>query len=97
MAAVKTIGLPEALVKAILHRARLKNVDESTAIRQLLAMGVKDYVVKLYQEGKITLNEAADLANLTVRETIDLLYDRGLKGNVRVDQQKKVINFITQS
>jgi len=97
LATVKTVRLPDALVKAILHRARLDNVDESTAIRQLLAMGVRDYVVKLYREGKVTLNEAADLANLTVRETIDLLLDHGVKGNVRADQQEKAIDFITKS
>jgi len=96
LAIVKTVRLPEDLAKAILHRARLENVDESTAIRQLLALGVRDYAVELYREGKITLNEVADLANLTVRETIDLLLDHGVKGNIRADQQRRAINFITK-
>jgi len=41
-------------------------------------------------------SEVADLANLTVRETIDLLLDRGVKGNIRADQQRKALDFITK-
>ena len=79
-----------------MRRARLENVDESTAIRQLLAIGVKDYAVQLYRMGKVTLTEAASLANATVREMIDLLFDRGVRGNIRADQQRKAIEFITK-
>lgn len=96
MSTVKTIRLPEDLARAILHRARLEDVDESTAIRQLLAIGVKDYAVKLYREGKVSLAEAADLANISLREMIDVLLDHGVKGNIRADQQKKAIEFITK-
>jgi hypothetical protein len=96
MPTVKTIRLPEDLVRAILHRARLENVDESTAIRQLLALGVKGYAVKLYREGKVSLAEAANLANISLREMIDVLLDHGVKGNIRADQQEKAIKFITK-
>jgi len=96
MSTVKTIRLPEDLARAILHRARLEDVDESTAIRQLLAIGVKGYAVKLYREGKVSLAEAADLANISLREMIDVLLDHGVKGNIRADQQKKAIEFITK-
>ena len=97
MPIIKTIRLSEDLARAILHRARLENVDESTAIRQLLAIGVKDYAVKLYREGKTSLTEAANLADITVREMIDLLLDHGVKGNIRTDQQKKAIDFIIKT
>jgi len=29
-------------------------------------------------------------------ETIDLLLDHGVKGNIRADQQRKAINFTTK-
>jgi len=97
MSTIKTIRLPEDLAKAVLQRARLESVDESTAIRQLLTIGVKEYAVKLYREGKMSLTEAADLANVTVREMIDLLLEHGVKGNIRADQQKKAIDFIIKT
>ena len=95
MSAVKTIRLPKSLTRAILHRVRAENVDESTAIRQLLALGVQDYAVKLYSAGKVTLNEAAALANLSLREMVDVLLAHGVKGNITLDQQMKAIEFTT--
>jgi predicted HTH domain antitoxin len=94
MSSVKTIRLPKSLVKAILHRVRTEKVDESTAIRQLLALGIEDYAVKLYRDRKVTLGEAAALANASLREMIDILLAHGVKGNVRLDQQRKAIEYV---
>jgi len=33
---------------------------------------------------------------MTVREMIDLLLDHGVKGNIRADQQRKAIEFLTK-
>lgn len=92
---MKTVRLPKSLAKAILHRVRAEKVDESTAIRQLLALGVEDYAVKLYREREVTLAEAAALANVTTREMVDILIARGVKGNIRLDQQRKAVDFVT--
>jgi len=78
--------LPKELFKVIEHRARQEKIDESTAIRQLLALGAEGYAVELFRQGKVTLNEAAELAGVTVRQMIDLLQRHGVRGNVRLDQ-----------
>jgi predicted HTH domain antitoxin len=96
MSSVKTVRLPKNIAKAILHRVRTEKVDESTAIRQLLALGIEEYAVKLYREGRVTLGEASVLANVTLREMIDALLAHGVKGNVRLDQQRKAIDFVTK-
>lgn len=49
--------------------------------------------VDLYKDGKITLQKASILADVTVREMIDILLGRRVKGNVKLDQQKKAIKF----
>lgn len=98
MSTVKTIRLPRNLARAISRWARLEKVDQSTAMRQLLAMGVEEFAIKVYKEGKMTLNEAAEMADLTTREMIDLLASHGVRGNITLDQQKKAIDFaISQS
>ena len=97
MSTIKTVRIPEKLLKVVRRRARAEDVDDSTAIRQLLSIGAKNYAVDLYRDGKITLKEASELADATVREMIDILLDRGIKGNVRLDQQKKAIEFIRVS
>ena len=42
-----------------------------------------DYAAKSYERGKLTLREVAGLLNLTLSETIDLLTEMGVKGNIR--------------
>ena len=92
----KTVRLPEELFKVIEHRARHEKIDESTAIRQLLALGAEGYAVELFRQGKITLNEAAELAGVALRQMIDLLQRHGVKGNVRIDQQRRALEFMSE-
>lgn len=87
--------MPEELFRAVEHRARREKIDESTAIRQLLALGAEGYAVELFREGKMTLNEAAKLAGVTLRRMIDLLQQHGVSGNVRLDQQRKALEFVS--
>jgi len=97
MSSIKTVRISEKLLKVIKHRAKIEGVNESTAIRQLISIGAKNYAVDLYRNGKITLKEASELVDVTVREMIDILLDRGVKGNVRIDQQKKAIEYVLKT
>jgi predicted HTH domain antitoxin len=94
MSSIKTVRISEKLLKVVKHRAKIEGIDESTAIRQLISIGAKNYAVDLYRNGKITLKEASELVGVNVREMIDILLDRGVKGNVRIDQQKKAIEYV---
>jgi hypothetical protein len=94
MDTVKSLRLTEALLKSIRYLARRERLDESTAIRQLIGLGTADYAVRLYREGKITLNEAAELASVTPREVIEILLDHGVKGNVTVSQARKALEYV---
>jgi predicted HTH domain antitoxin len=92
----KTIRLSPKLVKAIGHRAESEGISESAAIRHLLTLGVEDYAIELLREGRITLNEAADLAGVTLREMVDSLHRHGVRGNVRIDQQREALEFVNE-
>ena len=92
----KTVRLPEELFKVVEHRAQWEKIDESTAIRQLLALGAEGYAVELFRQGKITLNEAAELSGVTLRQMIDLLQRHGVRGNIRFDQQRKALDFVSR-
>jgi hypothetical protein len=94
---VKSLRLSEGLLKSVRYLARRERLDESTAIRQLLALGTAEYAVRLYREGKVTLNEAAELASVTPREMIDILLDHGVKGNVTVGQTRKALEYVLES
>jgi len=97
MDTVKSLRLPDDLLKSVRYLAKRERLDESTAIRQLLALGTAEYAVRLYREGKITLNEAAELASVAPREMIDILLDHGVKGNITVSQARKALEYVLEA
>jgi predicted HTH domain antitoxin len=56
-------------------------------------MGFEYYVAKSYERGKLTLREAANLLNLSLSETIDLLNKMGVKGNIRAKDVLDSLNL----
>jgi hypothetical protein len=46
-------------------------------------LGFEFYVAKSYETGKLTRREVSELLGLTLSETIDLLAEMGVKGNIR--------------
>jgi predicted HTH domain antitoxin len=82
--AVKSIRIPEELEQAIDYVARAEKIGKANSFRELTRMGFGLYVAKSYERGKISLREASKLLNLTLSETIDLLMETGVKGNIRV-------------
>ena len=89
----KKVHLTEDILKGVSYRAKLEDVDEPTAIRQFIRLGVMWYVVELYKRGKITLGEAAELSGISLRRMLDILAEHGVKGNVRMNQQIKALNY----
>lgn len=91
MSEVKSVRIPDELMETIRKRADREQLDESTTIRQLLTLGVREYACNLYRDGEVTLREAAAIADLSLRDMVDLLEGRGIKGNVTLEQQRKAI------
>jgi predicted HTH domain antitoxin len=80
---VKSIRIPEDIDRAIEYVARSEKLEKNSSLRKLTRLGFEVYVARSYDSGKITLREAAELLNLTLMETIDLLGEMGIKGNIR--------------
>lgn len=80
---VKSIRIPNDLDKAIKYVAQSEKIEKTQSIRKLTRLGFEFYVAKSYERGKLTLRETAGLLNLSLSESIDLLQEFGVKGNVR--------------
>jgi hypothetical protein len=80
---VKSIRIPEEIDRAIEYVARSEKLEKNSSLRKLTMLGFEVYVARSYDSGKVTLREAAVLLNLTLMETIDLLGEMGVKGNIR--------------
>jgi len=94
---VKSVRIPEDIDKAIDFVARSEKLEKTQSIRKLTRMGFEVYVAKSYEKGKLTLREAATLLNLTLSETIDLLSEMGVRGNIRAKDVTESLKLMPSS
>jgi len=90
---IKSVHLTPDVIKGVSYRAKMEDVDENTAIKQLMKLGFMWYAANLYKKGKMTLSEAAELSNVSVRKMLDVLEEHGIKGNVSMKQQIKALEY----
>jgi len=78
----RSLRLPDDLLTAIAMVEEAEHIDQSPAIRKLLRLGLETYVADLYGAGRLTLREAASHLGLGLGDTLDLLRERGVSGNL---------------
>jgi hypothetical protein len=78
----KSIRVPEEMLAGIKLVEDHEHIEESTAIRKLIRIGLEAYVANLYRQGEITLREASRRLNLDMVATLDMLIDYGVSGNL---------------
>ncbi len=88
--------IPGDIDQAIEYVSKVEKIEKAQSLRKLARVGFEYYVVKTYREGKITLREASDLLQLTLSETIDLLLEMGVKGNIRAKDVLASLNTFAQ-
>lgn len=82
MTVVITARIDEELAREIEEYMKDFQVDRSTAIKMILAIGIRDWktrkALRLYSEGKITLWKAAEMCNVSLREMIKKAVENGV-------------------
>jgi predicted HTH domain antitoxin len=51
----------------------LENVDRSTLLKEFIEDGLRDRVVKLYVDGKLTAGRGAEILGVSLRQFLELL------------------------
>jgi predicted HTH domain antitoxin len=92
---VKSMRIPEDIDQAINYVSQLEKIEKTQSLRKLARLGFEYYVSKNYRDGRISLRNAADLLNLNLSETIDLLGEAGVKGNIRASDVIASLNSIS--
>ena len=91
---VRSMRIPEDIDMAINYVSQLEKIEKTQSLRTLARFGFEYYVSKNYREGRISLRKAADLLKLSLSETIDLLAEMGVKGNIRASDVFASLNTI---
>ena len=78
--------MPDKLLDAVALVEKDEKIEETTAIRKLIAIGFETYVSEKYRSGKISLTAAAKLLGLNQIEMLGLLEEHGIKGNLDTDE-----------
>ena len=83
------LQIPKNVMTLVNLRTEEEHVDESTALMQLLFMGLQDYVVELHKKGRISLSRAADMLGVSTFDIIAIARERGIQIGATEEQQKK--------
>jgi predicted HTH domain antitoxin len=89
---VRSLRIPEDMDQAIEYVSKMEKTEKTQSLRKLARLGFEYYVARAYREGKITLRDGSRLLNLTLSETIDILAEMGVKGNIRASDVLQSLN-----
>lgn len=67
------LRIPKNVIDLANLRTKEEHVDKSTALRQFLYLGARDYVMELYQKGRISLSKAAELLDVSTFDVLRLV------------------------
>ena len=84
-----SVRLKEKEIRFIEDLSKKQNIDKSTAARELIEYGKIYLVLRLYKEGKISLEKTAKELDLSISETIDLLSEFGIKAPINFEDYLK--------
>ncbi|MFH0725153.1 MAG: hypothetical protein V2B19_02165 [Pseudomonadota bacterium] len=80
---VRSMRIPEDIDRAIQYVSNAEKIEHTQSLRKLARLGFELYTATNYQNGRITLREAAALLSLSLSEAIEILERMGVKGNIR--------------
>ncbi len=70
---------------------RIRGLDEERAMKKIINLGIRDYVVELYKDGEISIRKAAEILQLNFRQTLEILEEK-VSGNVGREEETKALN-----
>ena len=93
-----SLTLPDELLEKSERIAKEKSEDRSTVMRELLSLGIKQYMVneavELYVDGKVSLEKAAEISDVSIWKFMDVLKDKKVPIKYDLEDIKKEIEGI---
>jgi len=83
------LRIPEEILTVSKLRVEVEHVDQATALRQFLYIGVEEFVIQMIAEGRISIGKAAELLKTTHYDLYRIAQKHGLKLSATLEQGKK--------
>lgn len=78
--------------------AKEERVDRTSALKKLIVLGRKQYLLKkylqLYREGKCSIDKAAELSGIIVSEMMDEAVKSGIQSSETVEEYRKGVELL---
>ena len=79
-------------INKVLDIMKKDGLDEENAMKKIINLGIRDYVIELYKDGEISIREAAEILQLNLRQTLEVL-EQKVGGNVSREEELKALHF----
>jgi predicted HTH domain antitoxin len=79
-------------INRVLDLMRKDGLDEERAIKKIINMGIQDYIADLYRNGEISIREAAEILQMSFRQTLEILEGK-VGGNVGREEEIRALNL----
>ena len=93
-----TARLPRDMLREVERLAQKEKVDRSELIRRLLDFALQqkriDEAVRAYQEGKVTLWKAAEIAGISLRKMMELVRTKKITVSYTLDDLRRDIEYV---
>ena len=93
-----SLTVPKEILDKSDKIAKEKLEDRSTVMRELLSLGLKQYIMKeaidQYTEGKISMEKASELADVSIWKFLDIIKERKIPIRYDLEDLKKEIEEI---
>ena len=82
---VMTVRLPQEDLRIIGEISKKQKKDKSTTVRELVELGRIYLAITQYQENKISIGRASEIAGLPISEMMDLISKAGIKSKLEIE------------
>ncbi len=101
MSEIEFLGarMEKEIIEMVEETAEEEQVDKTKALKELIILGRKKYLLekylRLYGEGKCSLDKAAKMAELTVHEMMEEAAKAGLGSQETIEEYKRGLELLT--
>ncbi len=93
-----SLTVPKEIVEKSDKIAKEKLEDRSTVMRELLALGLKQYMiqeaVKRYTDGNMSMEKAAEFADVSIWKFLDVMKDKKIPIRYDLEDIKREIEHV---